>query len=138
MDLREQLAMSMRNLYNLKGQCYMNIVDDIGVSDLSLKQIGYLKQINNSNGMTTSQLAETLSLSKPTVTEMVKKFIKLEFVFKQSCVSDGRVFYVKLTDKGQKIVDVDLLTNDYLATRLVTKLAKEDIEDLIRILEKMA
>jgi DNA-binding MarR family transcriptional regulator len=138
MELKEKLALSMRHLYKLKGQCYMNLVEDIGIADLSLKQISYLKQIGSTCGMTTSQLAETLNISKPTVTEMVKKFIKWEFVYKQSCQSDGRVHYLKLTEKGQKIVDIDLLTNNYLANRLINKLSREDVECLISILEKMA
>lgn len=138
MNLKKQLANSISHLNKLKGQCYLNIVDEIGIADMSLKQIGYLKQINKSCGMTTSQLAEALSLSKPTVTEMVKKFISMDFVYKQSCPADGRVYYLMLTDKGQKIVDVDVLTNEYLAGRLMDKLDEQDIINLIEILGKMA
>jgi DNA-binding MarR family transcriptional regulator len=136
-NLKEQLANSLKYLNRMKGQCYVNIVDDIGLSDLSIKQISYLKEIGKTCGMTTSQLAESLNLSKPTVTEMVKKFMKNEFVYKVSCPNDGRVHYIKLTEKGQKIVDVDVLTNNYLANRLINKLSEDDVRTLIVILEKM-
>lgn len=127
----------MANLYKLKGQCYLNLVDDYGLSEMSLKQINYLKTLNKSCGMTTSQLAETLDLSKPTVTEMVKKFIKMDCVYKQSCPADGRVYYLKLTEKGQRIADVDKLTNNFLATKIVNNLSVEDVELLITILTKI-
>lgn len=137
MDLKKKLAAGMANLYKLKGQCYLNLVNDLDLSEMSLKQINYLKTLNQSCGMTTSQLAETLELSKPTVTEMVKKFIKTDVVYKQSCPADGRVYYLKLTDKGQRIADVDKLTNNFLASSLVDSLETEDIETLIKILMKI-
>jgi DNA-binding MarR family transcriptional regulator len=137
LDLKNRLAAGMSNLYKLKGQCYLNLVNDLDLSEMSLKQINYLKTLNNTCGMTTSQLAETLDLSKPTVTEMVKKFIKLDLVFKQSCPADGRVYYLRLSDRGQKIADVDSLTNNFLATNLVNQLSEEDIEVLINILMKI-
>lgn len=137
MSLKNQLAKGMGNILKLKGLCYMNIVEELGIADMSLKQIGYLKEINKTYGMTTSQLAESLDISKPTVTEMVKKFIKSDLVYKQSCPADGRVYYLKLTEKGQRIVDVDQLTNDFLAGRLMDILDEEDIKKMITVLNKI-
>lgn len=137
MDLKKKLSIGITNLLKLKGECYLNLVEDLELSEMSLKQINYLKKINNTCGTTTSQLAETLDLSKPTVTEMVKKFIKMDCVYKQSCPADGRVHYLKLTAKGQKIADIDLLTNDILASKLLNRLSECDINTLIEILEKI-
>ena len=137
MNLKDQLAEGIAKLLRLKGQCYMNLVDDMDIGELSLKQLKYLKQLNKTCGMTTSQLAEDLDLSKPTVTEMVKKFIKMDYVYKQSCPADGRVYYLKLTERGQKLADVDMLTNDFLASKLINTLEASDIELLIEIFEKI-
>ncbi|MBI9012382.1 MAG: MarR family transcriptional regulator [Clostridiales bacterium] len=137
MELRESLAGGIAKLTRLKGKCYINLLNDLKISELSLKQMEYLKSLNKSNGVTTSHLAEILDLSKPTVTEMVKKFIRMEMVYKQSCPSDGRVYYIKLTEKGQQIVDLSLMTNDYLAGKLIESLSEEDIETLISILMKI-
>jgi len=137
MELKESLSGGIAKLTKLKGRCYLNILNDLNISELSLKQMEYLQSLNKSNGVTTSHLAEVLDLSKPTVTEMVKKFIKMEMVYKQSCPSDGRVYYLKLTEKGQQIVDLSLMTNDYLAGKLIESLSREDIETLISILMKI-
>jgi DNA-binding MarR family transcriptional regulator len=137
MDLKDKLSIGISNLFKLKGECYLNLVDDLDISEMSLKQINYLKQLNKTCGTTTSQLAEALDLSKPTVTEMVKKFIKLEFVYKQSCPADGRVYYLKLTEKGKKIADLDILTHEVLASKLLNRLSEDDINGLIEILMKI-
>ena len=137
MDSREKLIKSLGNLFKLKGNCYANVLNDLNLSELSIKQMDYLKSLNNVCGVTTSQLAESLDLSKPTVTEMVKKFIKMGIVYKQSCPSDGRVYYLKLTEKGQQIVDLGIMTNVYMAEKLMSKLNDEDIETLSNILLKI-
>jgi DNA-binding MarR family transcriptional regulator len=115
----------------------MTVLNDFNLAELSLKQMDYLKSLNKSCGVTTSQLAETLDLSKPTVTEMVKKFTKMDLVYKQSCPADGRVYYLKLTDKGQHVVDMGTMTNDYLAEKLISSLDEDDINTLIEILMKI-
>jgi DNA-binding MarR family transcriptional regulator len=137
MSIESKLSESVGSLLKLKGQCYLNLVGELDISDLTLKQISYLKQLNKSCGVTTSQLAETLDLSKPTVTEMIKKFIKWGYVYKQSCPMDGRVYYLKLTDKGQMIATLEPLTHDFLAKKLLAILSEEDVEQLISILEKI-
>jgi len=61
----------------------------------------------------------------------------MDMVYKQSCPQDGRVYYLKLTEKGQQIVDLSLMTNDYLAGKLIESLSTEDINTLIEILMKI-
>lgn len=137
MELKESLSGGIAKLTKLKGMCYMNLLNDLNISELSLKQMEYLKSLDKTCGITTSRLAEILDLSKPTVTEMVKKFIRMDMVYKQSCPEDGRVYYLKLTEKGQQIVDLSLMTNDYLAGKLIESLSPEDINTLIEILMKI-
>jgi DNA-binding MarR family transcriptional regulator len=138
MSLHDDLIRGISNLSKLKGSCYHKMMDDLELSEMSIKQINYLKVFYEHQTITTSQLADTLNLSKPTVTEMVKKFIKSECVVKQSCPQDGRVYYLKLTEKGEQIATLDDLTSIYLAATIEKKLDNEDIEVLIKVLEKLA
>ncbi len=113
------------------------MVEDLGVSDISLKQFNHIKYFKAENGITASQLAKDLDITKPTVTEMVKHFVKLGFVYKQDCLTDKRVHYLKLTEKGQKVANISELTTNYLAERLSLKLNKPDLEIIIEILNKI-
>ncbi|GKT37906.1 MarR family transcriptional regulator, partial [Aduncisulcus paluster] len=72
MDRKEKLSSGIGKLMKLKGTCYFSVVDDLDISELSLRQLDYLKKFNCASGVTTSHLADELDLSKPTVTEMVK------------------------------------------------------------------
>lgn len=137
MDMKEKLVEGIAKLLKLKGECYIHVVEDLELSEMSIKQIKYLKKINHAEGVTTSQLADLLDLSKPSITEMVKKFIKMGYVYKESCHIDGRVHYLKLTDKGLNIVNLDKLTTAHLAENIENRLNDEDLTTLIDILEKI-
>ena len=137
MDRKEKLCNGIGKLMKLKGTCYFSVVDDLDISELSLRQLDYLKKFNCSGGMTTTHLAEVLDISKPTATEMVKRFVKMNLVYKQSCPADGRVYYVKLTERGQTIVNLEKTTWTYMAKKLSSQLNDDDLDTLIKILEKI-
>lgn len=137
MDRNDKLTRGIGKLMKLKGSCYFSVVDDLDISELSLRQLDYLKKFNCSEGMTTTHLAEVLDISKPTATEMVKRFVKMDLVYKQSCPADGRVYYVKLTERGQTIVNLEKTTWTYMAKKLSSQLSEEDLDTLIKILEKI-
>ena len=137
MECNSKLCGGIGKLMKLKGSCYFSVVDELGISEMSLRQLDYLKKFNSCEGVTTSHLADDLDLSKPTVTEMVKKFVKMNLVYKESCPSDGRVYYVKLTEKGQNIVNLEMMTWAYMAKKLNEQLDEKDLDTLVQILEKI-
>ncbi len=133
----DSLKAGVGKLLKLKGQCYKSVLNDNELSQLSFRQVDYMKQLNQEGGVTTSQIAEMLQLSKPTVTEMVKKFVKMGYVEKCHCPNDKRVYYARLTEKGQIIADLDQLSTDHLVNQLTGKLDQEDIQALAAILNKI-
>lgn len=137
MNNTDELAQSLDKLLQLKSKCHLQMVEDLGIYDMTIKQLNYIKHFLDKDDMTTSQLAEDLDLTKPTVTELVKKFIKLGYLYKVSCAHDGRVHYLRLTETGHKIATLTQLTNVYLAERLKVKLDSDDLTSLITILNKI-
>jgi DNA-binding MarR family transcriptional regulator len=137
MDLVLRLADLIEKFNGLKGGCYTSACSCVDISELSYKQMEYLKYFDNHEGVTTSKLAENLGLSKPTVTDLVKKLVKMGMIYKESCIKDGRVHYLKLTEKGRMVVDLPKATNEYLAKRLIETLDEKDVNTLIEILEKL-
>jgi len=112
-------------------------MDKHNISQLTLKQIEYLKKFDEREYVTISQLAEELGLSKPTITEMVKKFIQLDCVQKEQCNHDARVYYLFLTEKGKRIARLEQIANDHFIQRVESCLSEEDISLLIEILLKV-
>jgi len=121
----------------VKTECRYNVINKHKISGLTLKQIEYLKLFDKKENVTISQLARELGLSKPTVTEMVKKFIRLDCVQKEQCRHDARVYYLFLTEKGKMIARLEQITNDYFVKRVENCLSKEEIDLLIEILLKV-
>jgi len=121
----------------IKTECRYNVIKKNNISGLTLKQIEYLKKFDKRENVTISQLAVELGLSKPTVTEMVKKFIRLDCVQKEQCRHDARVFYLFLTEKGKMIARLEQIANDHFVKRVESCLSKEEIDLLIEIILKV-
>lgn len=121
----------------IKTECRYNVINKHNISGITLKQIEYLKLFDRRENVTISQLAVELGLSKPTVTEMVKKFIRLDCVQKEQCRHDARVYYLFLTEKGRMIARLEQIANNYFVKRVESCLSKEEINLLIEILLKI-
>ena len=121
----------------IKTECRFCVIDKYSVSELTLKQIEYLKKFDEYEYVTISQLAEDLKLSKPSITELVKKFIKLDCVKKEQCSHDARVYYLYLTEKGRGIARIERITNEDFIRRVENCLSEEDISLLIEIISKV-
>ncbi len=137
MATQKRLYTVYNQLQNVKGECSYKLIHELNLSELTIKQIEYITKIGEYEYITTSQFAEVTNLSKPSVTEMIKKFIQLDCVYKKQCENDGRVYYIHLTEKGKHIAQFDQILTKEVVRRMMGSLEKEDIEHLISILSKV-
>jgi len=107
------------------------------MSELTLRQIEYIKKIGKYEYITISKLADILDLSKPSITQMVKKFIKLDCVYKEQCSEDGRVQFIYLTDRGKDIAEFEDLAMKKLIEKIISNIDEKEIDILIEILIKI-
>lgn len=136
-DQEQRLLNAYKNIYKMKCSATDNYDNQCELSHLTLTQIEYLKVIDRHEAITISQLAKEVNNSKPTVTEMVKKFTYLDCVYKVKCHQDGRKAYLKLTDRGLKIARMEENVLSNLIHKIIEKLTKEEVESLIYIFEKL-
>lgn len=137
MDTNKYLYETYSGLMKVKGQCSCKLIDELNMSELTLRQIEYIKKIGKYDSITISGLAEILNLSKPSITEMVKKFIKLDCVYKKQCAEDGRVQYIYLTERGECIARFEDLEVKRLVAKMLESLDDGEINVLISILLKI-
>lgn len=137
MAAKEHLFIVFENLIKIKSGCSCEIFSECGISDITVKQIGYLKAIDEHGEVTFSSLAKITRNSKPTITEMVNKFVKMECVYREKCPDDGRIFYIRLTEKGQRIARAEENALLRVIEKMADSLNEEEIETLIRILKKV-
>lgn len=137
LDSKEKLYETYSGLMKVKGECSCKLIDELNMSELTLRQIEYIKKIGQHDCITISGLAEILNLSKPSITEMVKKFIKLDCVYKKQCQEDGRVQYIFLTERGKCIASFADLEIKRLVDKMMRSLNEDEINVLIGILLKI-
>lgn len=139
MAKKEHLFIVFGKLLRIKSECSCKIFSECGFSsDITLKQVGYLRAIDECCGdVTFSRLAKITNNSKPTITEMINKFVKMECVCRERCSNDGRVIYIRLTDKGQKIARIEENALMEVIEKMADSLDEREIDILINILEKI-
>ncbi|MDF2878901.1 MAG: transcriptional regulator, MarR/EmrR family protein [Clostridia bacterium] len=67
----------------------------------------YLTTIYHLGKPNFSQVAEALNFTKPAISAMIGKLIKMELIEKEQSQEDRRIYYISLTSKGKQIVEGD-------------------------------
>lgn len=135
--VRELLLEAYENISNIRIECTGNVKSTCAASELTVRQIEYLKIIDMYKDLTFSRLADLTNNSKPTVTEMINKFIKLDLVYREKSPEDGRISYIYLTDQGVTIARYERITMERVVDRILNSLTESEIESLINLFRKV-
>jgi DNA-binding MarR family transcriptional regulator len=127
----------LEHLLRMKNECSCSIFSECGLSDMTVRQIAYLRLIDEHGDVTFSRLAEITKNSKPTITEMVNRFVRMECVYREPCRDDGRILYIRLTEKGQKIARAEQASLRRVIERMIESLDEHELDLLIGVLEKI-
>ena len=133
----EHLLAVLENLLAIKNECNCAILSECEGQDITVKQIRYLKTIDEQGDVTFSRLATITSNSKPTITEMIDKFVGMNCVYRERSRDDKRVLYVRLTEKGRMIAKADRTAVSRLIERVMDSLDEDEVRILVEILKKV-
>jgi DNA-binding MarR family transcriptional regulator len=89
------------------------------------------------NGLSVKELAEKIHRTQPTVTVLVNKLEKLGYVEKIKDEEDGRITWIKLTDKGIRLQPVFRTISDKLNDIIYGGLTEPQREQLEFLLEQV-
>lgn len=113
------------------------ILSDDQIRSFNLNDYYYLTVISQLGSPNLGDVARELKLTKPAISVMVQRLIKNDLVEKLRSSEDKRVYYLVLTEKGNKIIQGDYALYNNLSDEIVKLLSKEqlyDIEGLLTIL----
>ena len=105
--------------------------------NLTVKQYYYLDVINRMDNPTYSEIAEKFKVTKPAVTAIVNKLIKLGYLERVQSEKDRRIFYIWISDKGKKLIEINNNAANAYARYVETCLTKEELKSYAQILEKI-
>ncbi|PKL57560.1 MAG: MarR family transcriptional regulator [Methanomicrobiales archaeon HGW-Methanomicrobiales-2] len=133
----EHLFEVFDRLIAIKNECSSAIFSECGLSRLTVKQIAYLKAIDEHHDVTFSRLAEITRNSKPTITEMINRFVRMECAYRQKSPDDGRIVYIHLTEKGRMMANAEQNALNRMIEKMVRALDEKEVDLLIEILKKV-
>ena len=133
----EHLFEVLDRLIAIRNECSSQIFAECDLGEMTVKQIAYLRAIDGHADVTFSRLAEITGTSKPTVTEMVNKFVRMECVYRERCPGDGRIAYIRLTEKGRMIAEAEQNALSRMIERMTQTLDDAEIDLLVKILGKV-
>jgi DNA-binding MarR family transcriptional regulator len=136
-SLRETLFRAYKHLIQIKGECSCEITSQCGISDLTIRQIEYLKLMDAHHEVTFSKLAELTCSSKPTVSELIHKLIMQKCIYREKSPLDKRVSYIYLTEKGKGIARIEESTIYKVVDRILGSLHDDEINILIQLFKKV-
>ncbi len=133
---KETMRQSFNKFLKMYFDSCREVYESLDYKELTGKQFAYLRQIDEQGEITMGDLASAFDLSKPTVTEMVRKFDDTGMIQKRRCQSDGRVFFISLTEKGKLLANTNKLESERAVEKIFDKLTAAELATLKSIFDK--
>ncbi|HBB29481.1 MAG TPA: MarR family transcriptional regulator [Clostridiales bacterium] len=133
--LNDILVKASRNILRLEEESLKTISD----TSLSINEMHLIECVGKGkdDGVTISQVASELCITRPSATIAVNKLEKKGYVRKFNCQEDGRVVYVVLTDKGREIDAIHMQYHKDMVNEVSKELDEDQIKYLIGAIHKL-
>lgn len=108
-----------------------------GIQGIVTSHGDILYALNHKSRMTMAEIASAIGKDKSTVTALVEKLVKLNYVSKERDTEDTRIVYVTLTQRGEELKPVFNQISKELLEVFYKELTEEEKEVLFRLLNKI-
>lgn len=107
------------------------------LAHLSFNEFDYLRVIQlYPEGIRITDLAESLQVTKPSVSNMVARLVKKGLVKRVNCHEDARAKRVLLTEKVLQEMSLEKVVYKDISTQLMSKLDQQEVNQLQSLLDK--
>jgi len=137
MNKAEELLITIQGVAKKLREIKEKELENAELQDFSMVNFRYIEEIYNLKNPTFVELTNQLNYSKPTVTLMVAKLIEKGFVTKTKSKGDGRVFYLGLTSKGEKIIESYNKLYASFINEISSRYNNKELDTLISLLRRM-
>jgi len=113
------------------------VLSDDEFAKLTIKQYYNLDLISRMGNPTSTELAERLGITKPSVSAIVNKLIEKGYVRKEQSEDDQRSYHLHLSEKGKSLIEAEHKIYRAFALHIRTTLESEEQEQFVQILQKI-
>lgn len=103
MDLKQQVSDFHEQIVELVKKYQFRDRNEILPCGISVSQCYILETLHTHGSLTVGKLAEKMYLKISTITRVVDQLVKKGYVIREQDSKDGRVFYNKMTEKGEEV-----------------------------------
>jgi DNA-binding MarR family transcriptional regulator len=105
--------------------------------DLSLLQVHVIRLIEYHKPCTMGKLAKSMGLSLGSITQLIDRLIRKDYVRRARSTEDRRVVFAELTTKGKKVIKASRKHVDTVALDILAKFTESEQEAVLDLFEKM-
>lgn len=136
MNQELELVESMDKLSDLmrKFQTQLRTGD---LKEYTLRQLYYIELIDKNEGISVSELSKTLDVKKSTVSVAINQLIDLKIVSKIQSTEDKRFYFLQLTPKGNKIMEMHKQVHKDTIRKILKLLDSEEVQNFVNIVNKI-
>jgi DNA-binding MarR family transcriptional regulator len=107
------------------------------LKEYTLRQLYYIELIDKNEGISVSELAKKLDVKKSTVSVAINQLIDLGIVTKIQSSTDKRFYFLELTAKGNKIMEMHKQVHKNTIKKILKILNSEEVENFVDIVNKI-
>ena len=100
-DIILKLVIATTRFYNL---LLSKIEKELQGFDLNVSEFGVLEMLLHKGEQPVQKIAERILVTSGTISYVIDKLQKRDFVYRKNCNKDKRVFYICLTEAGEKYI----------------------------------
>jgi len=100
-DVNLKLVIATTRFYNI---LLSKIEKEVQEFDLNMSEFGVLEMLLHKGEQPVQKIAERILVTSGTISYVIDKLQKKGFVYRKNCEKDKRIFYVCLTETGEKYI----------------------------------
>jgi len=133
---KEDVRKSFNKFLKMYFDACREVYQEIHFDRIKGSRFKYLKEIHIREETTLTELADHFELSKPTVNEVINRFIENGFVEKRKSKNDKRVSYIYLTEMGRTLATTNTLESNRAVSKMFDVLSNKELKQLVKLFDK--
>jgi len=109
-----------------------------GYNEITIASYQYIIAVFDAKQITITKLSEILGVKKASVTQMIHSLMSKGYVKKEKDDSDRRSSIIKLTEKGNKLMESEESVYQSFMNQICKSLDTQDLKQLEHLLTKLA
>lgn len=130
MNTFSELSNQYGYLRDIQFSAYTNFAKKFGITTLELLTFAI---IFHNDGCNQAYICTRTSTNKQTISEIIKKYIKLDYLFLKESKEDKRSKEVYMTDKGSKEIGKIIKKLNEVEVRVMSSLSEKDAKKLLEL-----